>query len=169
MWNLKRYVGLIVLLAGVGVIALGVVFVTRGAASKADIRAALADEQVTTKVGEVEVPVLDQRTAMAQADIIKSHTLERYGPWQTIPSKLDSGEPNPTRQTFLNGLTLRNSLYIARIGLDIAEMVIVLGAALLLTGSAMAVTGVVLVGVSRHVTKEVKGGEAAMVPAGGAR
>lgn len=96
---------------------LGGVFLYKGHATRSEILAALADEQVTATIDGVEVPVNSQATAQNQADVIRSHTLERYGPWQTIPGKLEDGSANPVRQTFLNGLTLRNSLYMARMGL----------------------------------------------------
>lgn len=152
--NIKRYIGFAVFAAGIAVIALGAVFVMRGAEAKSEIRAALADEQVTTTIDGVELAVLDQRTLRYQADVIKSHTLERYGPWQDIPRIDETGAENPVRRTFLDGMTLRNSLYIAEMGLNVAEMVIVLGVVFLVTGIAVSTSGVVLVGMARYVTRD---------------
>ena len=132
-----RYIGVAISILGLAVIALGVFFVTAGLAAKSEVQAALAEEQVTVMIDEVKVPVTDQATAMAMAEVIKGHTLGKYGPWQDMESD------DPNRATMLDGLALRNSLTLARMALDVGDLVTGLGAALALGGIGfMATLGV---------------------------
>ena len=132
--------GIAISLLGLAVIALGVFFVTEGFAAKSEVQAALAEEQVTVTIDEVKVPVTDQETAMAMADVIKGHTLGRYGPWQGMERY------DPNRATMLDGLALRNSLTLARMALDVSDLVTGLGAALAVIGVGFTATGAVIVG-----------------------
>ena len=148
MTGLKRYIGLAVMAIGVVTIVLGGFFVQQGMAAKDEIKASLAEEQVTTTIDEVKVPVADQATLMIQADVIKGHTLAKYGPWQSME------RDDPNRATMLDGLTLRNSLYLARMGLDVSELVIGLGAIFLTLGTGLAIAGAVIVQIERAMTEK---------------
>ena len=169
MLNIKRYIGGAVLLIGLMVVAFGGLFVAQGIAARNEIKAALAEEQVYITVGEERVLVDNQELLNEQAAVIKEHTLGTFGPWQTIPREVD-GVENPQRQSFLNGTTLRNSLYLARMGLDVSNLVMALGAIFLVTGTALSTAGVVLVGIARFVTQPGWQPQpvARPVPAGGA-
>ncbi len=148
MTGLKRYIGFAVLAIGVITMILGGYFVSQGISARDEIKASLAEEQVTTTIDEVTVPVTDQATLMNQANVIKGHTLERYGPWQSME------RDDPNRATMLDGLTLRNSLYLARMGLDISDLVIGLGAIFLTVGTGLAIGGAVIVQVERAMTEK---------------
>ncbi len=150
MKKIRTYAGVAVLIIGVAVIAMGGFFVSQGMAARDEIKASMVEEQVTTKINDVEVPVNTQETAMNQANLIKSHTLERFGPW----SSMERDDPN--RATMLDGLTLRNSLYLGRMGLDVADLVMGLGAIFMLIGTGMALGGVVLAHVEQAVTEPAK-------------
>ena len=146
--KITRYTGIGISVLGLAVIALGVFFVTEGFAAKSEVQAALAAEQVMVTIDEVKVPVADQETAMAMADVIKGHTLETYGPWQGM--ELD----DPNRATMLDGLALRNSLTLARMALDVSDLVTGLGAVLAVIGVAFTATGAVIVGLAGKTAKE---------------
>ena len=146
--RITRYVGIAISVLGMVVIALGVFFVTEGFAAKSEVQAALVEEQVTVTIDEVKVPVADQETAMAMADVIKGHTLGRYGPWQ------DMERDDPNRATMLDGLALRNSLTLARMALDVSDLVTGLGAALALIGAGFTATGAVIVGLTGKAARE---------------
>ena len=148
MTGLKRYIGFAVLAIGVITIILGGYFVSQGIAARDEIKASLAEEQVTTTIDEVKVPVADQATLMIQADVIKGHTLGKYGPWQSME------RDDPNRATMLDGLTLRNSLYLARMGLDVSELVIGLGAIFLTLGTGLAIAGAVIVQIERAMMEK---------------
>ena len=127
---------------GLAFVALGILFVVMGLDAKATIRAALADENVTTSSDAVEfgVPagilIRDAKTAEAQADVIKMHSIERYG----LYSEMERDDPN--RATYIKGLTLRNSLNLSVLGFGVADLAIGTGAVILLMGMATLAVGV---------------------------
>jgi hypothetical protein len=171
MLRFKRYIGAAVLLIGMMVTAFGGLFVAQGWNARNEVKAALADEQVYATIDEQRVLVDDQAELTYQANVIKGHTLGTYGAWQDIPRTLADGSENPDRQSFLNGLTLRTSLYLGRVSLEMSNLVIALGAIFLVIGTALATAGVVLVGIARFVTQPGFEPAAAAVrpaPAGGA-
>ena len=145
---------------GLAVIALGVFFVTEGFAAKSEIQTAMAEEQVTVTIDEVKLPVTDQETAIAMAEVIKGHTLGTYGPWQGME------RDDPQRASMLDGLTLRNSLTLGRMALDVSDLVTGLGAVLAVIGVAFTATGAVIVGLAGKTAKEETAAAPIMVAAG---
>ncbi len=148
MSALMKLVGIGVLAIGVGVLVMGGYFIQQGFAAESEIKDRLADEAVTITIDDVEYAVDSGELATAQALVIKSHTLDKYGPWQTLERGSDE------RATLLDGLTLRNSLYLARMGLDVSELVIGLGAIFLTLGTGLALAGAVIVQVERAMTEK---------------
>ena len=146
--RITRYVGFAISGVGLAVIALGVFFVTEGIAAKSEVQAALAEEQVTVTIDGVTVPVTNQATAMAMADVIKGHTLGAWGPWQSMEGD------DSDRATMLEGLALRNSLTLARMALDLSELVAGLGAVLAVVGVGFTATGAVIAGLGGRAAKE---------------
>ena len=136
--NTKEFAGISAAIVGLVIVALGAYFVVRGWEARSEIRAAMQEEAVTTTIDGVELPVLDQRTATNQANVIKSHTLGTSGPYQALD------RTDPVRDTYLKGLTLRNSLTLARMGLDLSELVMGLGALFVAVGISTATLGAVL-------------------------
>lgn len=150
--DMKRLAGLTVAVAGVLVIALGAFFVAQGWSARQEIRTRMLDEGVTTTIDDVQVPVTDQRTAMNQADLIREHTLGTFGTYSSLDRE------DPRRATYITGLTLRNSLTLARMGLDVSNLVMGLGAIFLAVGGSFAVTGaVVAASATRAVETETSG------------
>ena len=145
--NIREYAGVGAVLIGVLVVTLGVFFVVQGWSAKNEVRAAMQEEAVTTTIDDMDVPVLDQRTATNQANLIKSHTLGSFGTYASLDRE------NPQRDTYLRGLTLRNSLNLARMGLDLSELVMGLGALFVAVGGAIAALGAVLVAHLFRVTE----------------
>ena len=74
----------------------------------------------------------DAATAQAQQDAIKSHTFGRWAPY----SELDRDDPR--RETYVTGLTLRNSLNLAVIGFGVADLAIGMGAVTIVLGLIIA-------------------------------
>lgn len=146
--RITRYAGVGISVLGLAIIALGVFFVTEGFAAKAEVREAMIAEQVTVTIDEVTVPVADQETAMAMAEVITGHTLGTYGPWQGME------RDDPHRASMLDGLTLRNSLTLGRMALDVGDLVTGLGAVSALMGVAFIATGAVVVGLAGGTARE---------------
>ncbi|MDA1257601.1 MAG: hypothetical protein O3C10_07135 [Chloroflexi bacterium] len=145
---LRKLIGIAVFAIGVGVLAVGAFFIQQGYAAESEISDRLADEAVTITIDDVAYPVNSGERATAQALVIKSHTLERYGPWQTL--ERDSDE----RAAVLDGLVLRNSLNMARMGFDLSLMVRATGLVFAVIGMGLATTGAVVYALATRVNEE---------------
>ena len=132
---------------GVLLLALGALFVLRGLAARAEITAALLEENATTPTvrtpdsdaaaaAPAPEPIRDARTARMRSDEIKQHTLTKAGPYQKIPSD------HPDRQWFLNGLTIRNALNMAIMGYGVANMAVGVGVGFVVLGVGVLALGV---------------------------
>ena len=113
----------VAILLGIGMVALGVIFVLRGYGAKSDIREALLKEKVITGADSAipNVLVEDVETAKAQQDTIEAHTFGRFGPY----SGMERDDPN--RDVYIKGLTLRNALNLAVVGFGVADLAIGIG------------------------------------------
>ena len=133
----NKITGKIVMIAGIILVITGIVFIVLGILTRMEVVAGLEDEEITTRIGDSEeaVPVNDEFTAMNQVNIIKEHTLDRYGTY----SSMERDDPN--RETFIKGLTLRNALIIARMALQIALLVMGLGGLFILSGLPLTLVG----------------------------
>ena len=113
----------VAILLGIGMVALGVIFVLMGYGAKSDIREALLKEKVITGADSAipDVLVEDVETAKAQQDTIEAHTFGRFGPY----SGMERDDPN--RDVYIKGLTLRNALNLAVVGFGVADLAIGIG------------------------------------------
>lgn len=134
---------------GLTFLAAGVFFVVMGFEAKSTIRTALAEENVTTGADAVEfgVPggllVDDARTAEAQAEVIKKHSIDRYG----LYSEMERNDPN--RDIYIKGLTLRNALNLSVLGFGVADLAIGTGAVIIVLGvSTLALGALALHGIT---------------------
>lgn len=118
---------------GVFFMGLGAFFIYEGVAAKESVREALIAEQATTAGDAVipDAPIVDLAAVEAQEDAITAHTLGRLGPY----GELERGSDE--RATYLDGLTLRNSLNMAVVGFKVAELVIGIGAVIIILGTAI--------------------------------
>ena len=117
---------------GLLLLAAGLFFVIRGMDAKADIREELRAEQVMTSQDAAIPGVLveDAETAKAQSDVIKDHTLGRWGPYSSLP------RDDPRRASFIDGVALRTALNMAIMGFGLADMAIGGGIIILIAGAA---------------------------------
>ena len=133
MTALRKLTGIALLALGAGALIVGTFFVQQGFAAESEIKDRMAEEAVT--IDDVAYPVDTAELATAQAAITKPHTLERYGLWQT----LERGSEE--RASVLGGLTLRNSLNMARMGHDLSLMVKAIGGVFMVVGLGFVSTG----------------------------
>ncbi len=124
------WIGAIML--GVFFIGLGAFFIYEGFAAKHTVQQALIAEQAVTASDAAipNAPIVNLATAEAQEDIITAHTLGTLGPY----SDLERGSPE--RATYLDGLTIRNSLNMAVLGLRVSDLVLGVGAVIMVIGAA---------------------------------
>lgn len=136
MRTLKRHLWIGALALGLLFVGLGALFVVSGFDAKDAIRAALAEENVKTSKDAVNfgipagVLVTSAETAEAQAEVIKMHSIERYG----LYTEMERDDPN--RATYIKGLTLRNSLNMAVMGFGVSDLVIGMGGIIILMGAS---------------------------------
>jgi hypothetical protein len=133
-------------LVGIAFIVLGIVFITLSYGAKDEIRTAMIAEDVTTSE-DAAVPnalVQDVETARAEEAILTEHTLGRNGPY----TGMERGDPN--RDSYLNALTMRNSLNLSIMGFGVADLALGVGVVAILMGaSTMLLTGTALYAVRR--------------------
>ncbi len=130
--GLRHYMWVVAAVVGLLLVGVGSFFVIEGFAAKGLVQTALAEEAATTAGDAVipDAPIVDLATAEAQAEVIRNHTLGRLGPY----SEMDREDPN--RDVYLKGLTLRNALNLAVMGFQVADLVIGVGALLMVMGVA---------------------------------
>jgi len=117
---------------GLVLLAAGAFTLVRGLDVRQQIRQELRDEQVVTSP-DARIPgvlVQDARTAKAQADVIKQHTLGTWGPFSQLP------RDDPRRAAFIDGVALRTALNLAVMGFGITDLLLGLGAILIVAGAA---------------------------------
>ncbi|MCH7553740.1 MAG: hypothetical protein IIC82_07070, partial [Chloroflexi bacterium] len=134
MSSISRIAVVVAVVIGLGMVALGGLFIALGVEARSDVRAALVKERIVTS-SDAPIPgveVRDAATARAQQDAIESHTFGRWGPY----SELDRDDPR--RETYVTGLTLRNSLNLAVIGFGVADLAIGMGAVTIVLGLIIA-------------------------------
>lgn len=145
MTGLRKNLWIVAVVYGLVLILMGSVAIAQGMSAKANIQAQLEFEQVTTS-GDAElfgvpagVPVRDVRTAEAQAKVIHLHSLE--GSPEVVNGEIVGGigyaameRGSAARNTYLSGLTLRNSLYMAVMGFHISDFIVIMGAAMVVLG-----------------------------------
>ena len=136
MQSVSKYAMSAAMVLGIGMVVTGAVFVFLGLDAKADIRQALLKENIVTSKDAPFPGVLvqDAATARAQQDAIEGHTFGEWGHY----SGMDREDPN--RDTYLKGLTLRNSLNLAVLGFGVADLALGTGMVSIVLG--LAVTGI---------------------------
>lgn len=130
MTQIRRYLWIVPAVLGLVFVASGAYTINEGIAAADLVRAELRDEQVTTG-DDASIPntlVQDAATAEVQALTIKEHTFGQYGPY----SGMERDDPN--RETYLKGLTLRNSLNMAVMGFKVSDLVVGIGALIIAVG-----------------------------------
>jgi hypothetical protein len=130
MTLIRRQLWIVAVVMGIAFIALGTYTITEGLDAKDLVRAELEDEQVVTS-SDASIPdtlVTNAATAQAEAEIIKEHTYGRFGPYTGMERE------DPNRDTYLKGLTLRNSLNMAAMGFQVSDFVVGVGALVVVIG-----------------------------------
>ncbi len=144
--KVTRIIALVVLLLGVGGLILGGVFIGQGVSKKGQLTEAMRVEHITLGIeteltGEV-IDTMDE--AIIAGDTIREH---RRGIAPTYSDLLGDGRFNPEdtdQLSYAQALNLETYLYLAVVGLGLAQSIIGSGVFMVFTGLALAGTGVVL-------------------------
>jgi len=153
MRRISQYLAIIVLFLGVVGLAMGIVFIVQGATTSETIKEGLRAEKVTLGLpeageeGYIEGNVVDTTAELQAAqDILLEHMRDRYETYG------DTERGSPERTSYLDGLTLMNSMYIAAMGLGVSTVIIVSGVFMIITGLALGASGVVLLRLTREIS-----------------
>lgn len=135
--------------AWVGAIAFGFVLMGAGAfmmyegrAAHNEVRDTLADERIIT-AEDAEIPLAGVNSAAeakAQADIIRVHALEASGG----KTYAEMSRDDPARATYLNSVTLRTALMESYLAFKVSDLVVGMGALVVLLGLSHVALGAFL-------------------------
>ncbi len=128
----RHWVWLAPLALGVVFIAAGIYMVAEGRSAKDEVRDAIVRENITTSedASIPNQPVDDAATAKSQANVIETHVMEITG--GKTYAELPRDDPN--RPTVLNSVSLRTALNLAVMGFKISDLVIGMGAFMIVIG-----------------------------------
>ena len=132
----------VAIVAGAGFLVAGPYLGYRGFDARAQVRAELLAENITTPA-DASIPnvrVQDARTALAQADVIEKHTMKATG--GRTYAELD--REDPARQVAYQGATLRTALLSSVLAWNVANLVIGLGALVFALGAVSLLVGLAL-------------------------
>ncbi|HEU4759686.1 MAG TPA: hypothetical protein VFT91_06855 [Dehalococcoidia bacterium] len=129
----RHWVWLAPLALGVVFIAAGIYMVAEGRSAKDEVRQAIVSEHITTSedASIPNQPVDDAATAKSQANAIEAHVMKITG--GKTYAELPRDDPN--RPTVLNSVTLRSALNLAVMGFKVSDLVIGMGAFMIVIGA----------------------------------
>jgi hypothetical protein len=163
--TMRKIFPVLLVLIGLGFLVGGSYTVVRGIDARSAVRAELARQDITT-TPDARIPnvkVTDANTAQVMADVIQKHVDEitggrsyaELGRYLTADGKGDTsdenlamkdkdGNPvnNPVRDLALTADTLRTGLYTSIMALNMADLVIGLGVAIVVIGLVFGGLGV---------------------------
>ncbi len=145
----RHYIWLVPVVLGIAFVAGGIYMVSEGNSAKSELRDAIVAENIITPE-DASIPnvlVNSAATAKAQADVIEMHYLN-ITDGKTY-SELD--REDPLRSTALTAANLRTSLNLVVMGFKVSDLVIGMGAFMILIGG----TFVVFVGPAVYYSAEV--------------
>jgi hypothetical protein len=144
--NIKKAFPIALMLLGLVFLGAGVYTVSRGFDAKDQVRDELIAQNITTP-DDASIPgvvVNSPARAKSMADIIDKHALETTG--GLTYSEMDRDDPN--RQVAFQAASLRTSLYTSVMAFEVANLVLGLGAMIVVLGLAVGGVGIALAGLT---------------------
>ncbi len=128
----RHYIWLAPLALGIAFIAAGAYMIVEGRAAKDEVRDAIVRENITTSA-DASIPnvLVNAERAKSEAAVIEKHVLEITGG----KTYADLPRDDPDRATVLNAVTLRTALNLAVMGFKVSDLVMGLGAFMLVIGA----------------------------------
>ncbi len=133
----RHWIWVAPLILGVVFVASGVYMMTEGQNAKNEVRDAIVAENIIT-AEDASIPnvqVNSAATAKAQADVIEEHTLGITG--GLTYAELDRDDP--LRETAFTAANLRTSLNLAVMGFKVSNLVIGMGAFMVVIGATFVI------------------------------
>lgn len=129
----RHYIWIAPLVLGIAFVAAGAYMILEGRDAKAEVRAAIVRENITTSE-DASIPnvlVNNADRAKSEAAVIEKHVLEMTG--GKTYAELERDDPN--RATVLNAVTLRTALNLSVMGFKVSDLVIGMGLFMLVIGA----------------------------------
>ena len=142
MNSILRWAWLGAIVFGFVLVGAGAFMAYEGRMAHNDVRDTLADERIIT-AEDAEIPLAEVDSAAeakAQAQIIREHALAATG--GKTYAELDRDDP--ARATYLNSVTLRSALMESYLAFKVADLVVGIGAIVILLGLSNVALGVFL-------------------------
>ena len=153
MERMGRYLSILVLVLGAIAFIIGAAFIYQGIAKQDLIRTQMQVEKVTYLLPEEEIQkgnVIDTaEEAQMVANTVKEH---RHQIAPTYDDLLQGGRYDPTNPkhlTYSQAINLENYLYLGALAFGLSTVVLASGAFMIVTGVALGITGMVLLGLTR--------------------
>ncbi len=131
---IRHWIWIAPLIIGVVFVAGGIYMMTEGQSAKNDVRDAIVAENIIT-AEDASIPnvqVNSAATARAEAEVIEKHYLNITG--GKTYAELDRDDP--ARETAFRAANLRTSLNLAVMGFRVSDLVIGMGAFMVVIGAA---------------------------------
>lgn len=157
-----KYLSMLVLLLGVGVMVVGAVFIGLAIQKNNFITKSLRDQQITLGLTKDQIAkgMLVDNAAAAQvaSDTLATH-LKSIAPTYGALMTASGGKYDPTNPqdlTYTQGLNMENSMNIAILGFGVIQETIGVGIALIVLGLLGAAAGLTLLRLAQKVTETEK-------------
>lgn len=148
MNSIKRLLAVAVILLGLANMAVGVTFITIGASKQQYLTETMEAEEITLGIADSQITrgdVIDTaKEAQIAGDIVRSHRHDIAPTYGDLLGGEKYNPTDPTQLSYAQALNLENYLYLAVASFGLTTMAIGAGVAMLLTGLAFAIIGVVL-------------------------
>ena len=138
---------------GFVLVGAGVFMMYEGRTAHDDVRDTLADERIiSSEDAAIPLAEIDSAAeAKAQAEIIRAHALEQSGG----KTYAEMARDDPNRPTYLNSVTLRTALMESYLAFKVGDLVVGMGAIVVLLGLSHVALGAFLGLVLRGESAEV--------------
>jgi hypothetical protein len=148
-----RNSGVTIIVLGVVALAMGVVFLGQGFSKQSYLVGALKQENITLGMlgvqGDKANEVIDN-AAIAQlaGDTVREHRHSIAPSYQALLGGKRFDPTNPEQLTYAQALNLENYLYLAVASFGLVTVVLATGGFMIITGLALGVTGIALIGLA---------------------
>jgi hypothetical protein len=146
--RMSRIISLVIAILGLVAIVIGAVFVFEGVSKNNLIVGRMNVEKVTLAIDPDNPSQLTQvqngADAQKAADIISEHRRAIAPSYQELLGNGRFDPTNPKHLTYAQAMNLENYLYLAVTAFGLIQVVMAAGAFMIVTGLALALTGLVL-------------------------
>ena len=153
MGRISRYLGIMVLLAGVVGVVIGSVFIAQAIEKNNWMSEAMRIEHVTLGLDEAAVAkgeVVDSaEEAQVAGNMIREHRRNIASTYDELLGEGRFDPTNPQHLSYAQALNMENYLYLAVLGFGVTTVIIGAGVFMIITGLALGATGVVLLRLPR--------------------